>query len=40
MLVSLVLLAALVGLPVNASAREYDPTGLYDVDLFQAGERP
>jgi zinc protease len=35
MLVSLVLLAALVGLPVNASASEYDPTGLYDVDYFK-----
>ena len=35
MLMGLVLLAALVGLPVNASAGEYDPTGLYDVDYFK-----
>jgi predicted Zn-dependent peptidase len=36
MLMGLVLLAAvLVGLPVNASASEYDPTGLYDVDYFK-----
>jgi predicted Zn-dependent peptidase len=35
MLVSLVLLAVLVGLPVNGSASEYDPTGLYDVDYFK-----
>ena len=31
----LVLLAALVGLTVDASASEYDPTGLYDVDYFK-----
>ena len=35
MLMGLVLLAVLVGLPVNASASEYDPTGLYDVDYFK-----
>jgi predicted Zn-dependent peptidase len=35
MLVSLILLAAVVGLPVNASAREYAPTGLYNVDYFK-----
>jgi len=34
-LVGFVLLAALLGLPVNASASEYDPPGLYDVDYFK-----
>jgi predicted Zn-dependent peptidase len=35
MLTGLLLLMALMGLPVNASATEYDPTGLYDVDYFK-----
>src|SRR5262245_32100522 len=35
MLVCLMLLAALAGLATDASASEYDPTGLYDVDYFK-----
>jgi len=35
MLMGLVLLAALLGLTVDASPSEYDPPGLYDVDYFK-----
>jgi len=35
MLVGLFLLVSLVGLPVHASAGEYDPPGLYDVEYFK-----
>lgn len=35
MLMGLLLLAVLVGLPINTPASEYDPTGLYDVDYFK-----
>jgi predicted Zn-dependent peptidase len=35
MLVALFLLASLVGLTVDASAAQYIPTGLYDVDYFK-----
>src|SRR5262245_35556554 len=40
MLVGLVLLAALLGLPVNASASEYDPPRLYEVDYFKLKNGP